>query len=93
MEIPKIAGEYTEKEIAQAVKLMEKAKRPCIYCGGGVIMADAGEEIMELSRRLDAPICHSLMGVDAVPTSLQASECLGCTDNMHQQRRLPRRIC
>lgn len=29
VEIPKIAGEYTEKEIAQAVKLMEKAKRPC----------------------------------------------------------------
>lgn len=27
VEIPKIAGEYTEKEIAQAVKLMEKAKR------------------------------------------------------------------
>ena len=82
VEIPKIAGEYTEKEIAQAVKLMEKAKRPCIYCGGGVIMADAGEEIMELSRRLDAPICHSLMGVDAVPTDFPAS--LGMS-GMHGQ--------
>ena len=82
VEIPKIAGEYTEKEIAQAVKLMEKAKRPCIYCGGGVITADAGEEIMELSCRLDAPICHSLMGVDAVPASFPAS--LGMS-GMHGQ--------
>ena len=60
----------------------QQAKRPCIYCGGGVIMADAGEEIMELSRRLDAPICHSLMGVDAVPTDFPAS--LGMS-GMHGQ--------
>lgn len=73
VEIPTVEGEYTEKEIAQAVKMMEKAKRPCIYCGGGVITAGAGEEIKELSRRLDAPICHSLMGMDAVPASFPAS--------------------
>lgn len=45
-------------------------------------MADAGEEIMELSRRLDAPICHSLMSVDAVPTDFPAS--LGMS-GMHGQ--------
>ncbi|MBR5473873.1 MAG: biosynthetic-type acetolactate synthase large subunit, partial [Lachnospiraceae bacterium] len=62
-------SEYTEEAVAQAILMMEEAKRPCIYCGGGVVTAAAGDEIVELSRRLDAPICFSLMGLDAVPAS------------------------
>ncbi len=43
-----------------AVKLME-AKRPMIYCGGGVIASDAYDEIRELAEILDAPVSCSLM--------------------------------
>ncbi|MGN1231018.1 MAG: biosynthetic-type acetolactate synthase large subunit [Anaerotignum sp.] len=68
-----VPSEYTEEEIREAIEMMEESKRPVIYCGGGVITAQAGKEIMELSQRLDAPISFSLMGLDAVPASFPAS--------------------
>ena len=61
--------EYTEADLETAAEWMESSRRPCIYCGGGVITSGAGSRIEELSRRLDAPICFSLMGLDAVPAS------------------------
>ena len=73
VELWPVSSEYTADEIKQAVKLMEKSKRPVIYCGGGVITAGADKEVMELSKRLDAPICYSLMGLDAVAASFPAS--------------------
>lgn len=68
-----VPSEYTEEEIKKAITMMEQSKRPVIYCGGGVITAGADKEIMELSKRLDAPICYSLMGLDAVAASFPAS--------------------
>ena len=53
----------------QAKEIIEKlvqAKRPVIYAGGGVILADAAEELRAFNEHFDIPVAHSLMGKGAV---------------------------
>ena len=61
---------YAAKDIRieEAAKLVNAAKRPYIYFGGGVITANAQEEMLELAERIDAPIGCSLMGLSGIPT-------------------------
>lgn len=61
---PKIS--YKRELVLEAIR---KAERPFIYCGGGVQAADAGEELLALSRRLDAPVGVSMMGRTVLPDS------------------------
>lgn len=51
----------------QAVQMLAEAKRPYIYCGGGVIHSGAAQEVLALAERLDAPVGCSLMGLSAIP--------------------------
>ena len=55
------------ERIQQAVQMIKKAKRPLIYAGGGVLSSGAEKEVLELSKRLDAPVSLSMMGITAVP--------------------------
>ena len=57
----------SEANIKAAAEIISEAKRPYIYCGGGVIAADASDEVVKLSERIDAPIGCSMMGLSAVP--------------------------
>ncbi len=59
--------DYTAKELSKAVTMIKKAKRPLIYAGGGVIHADASAALMELQKRIQAPITLTLMGLGAFP--------------------------
>lgn len=54
--------------IREAAEIVNAAKRPFIYLGGGVITADAEEEVLALAEKIDAPIGCSLMGLSAIPT-------------------------
>jgi acetolactate synthase-1/2/3 large subunit len=58
---------YTHEDIEKAAVLLEEAKRPMIYAGGGVIIAGAGKELRTLAERLNAPVALSLMGIGAIP--------------------------
>lgn len=58
----KSACKYTEDDIAKAVALMKEARKPYIYVGGGAVISGAYQEVRELSRLLDAPVCDTLMG-------------------------------
>ena len=57
--------------INAAVDLINKSKRPFIYCGGGVSATNTGNEVMLLSQKIDAPIGMSLMGIGSVPCSYE----------------------
>ncbi len=59
---------YHRDKVLEAIRT---AERPFIYCGGGVLAADAGEELLELSRRLDAPVGLSMMGRTALSDSYE----------------------
>ena len=54
--------------IKEAAEYINKASRPYIYFGGGVITANAQEEMQTLAEKIDAPIGCSLMGLSGIPT-------------------------
>lgn len=53
--------------INEAAQLINHAKRPFIYFGGGMITSEAQKEMLELAEKIDAPIGCSLMGISALP--------------------------
>ncbi len=53
---------YTEEDIAKAVALIKEAKKPYIYVGGGAIISGADKEVREFAKKIDAPVCDTLMG-------------------------------
>ncbi len=55
--------------IAQYMGMVKQAKKPFIYAGGGGGASGAEAEVLELSRRLCAPIGLSMMGLTSVPSS------------------------
>ena len=54
--------------IEEAARLINAAKQPYIYFGGGLITANAQEEMLALADKIDAPIGCSLMGLSGIPT-------------------------
>ena len=57
----------------EAVKLIEKSKRPIILCGHGVIMSKAEEELMQFAVRTQTPVASTLLGLGAFPASHELS--------------------
>jgi acetolactate synthase-1/2/3 large subunit len=53
----------------QAVSLIEKAKKPIILCGHGVIMSKAEEELMQFAVKTQTPVASTLLGLGAFPAS------------------------
>ena len=51
------------------LEMVKQAKKPFIYAGGGIIASGAEKEVLELSKRLDAPVGLSMMGLTAIPAS------------------------
>lgn len=56
---------YTEEEIEKALELIKSARKPYIYVGGGAVISEAFDEVMEFAKKLDAPVCDTLMGKGA----------------------------
>jgi acetolactate synthase I/II/III large subunit len=54
-------------EIRRAAQLFRNAKRPLILAGGGVIAAEAWNELVEVAELLQAPVLMSPMGKGAIP--------------------------
>ena len=44
------------KSLERAVELLNKAKKPLIYLGGGAISADCSAEIMKFAEKTDCPV-------------------------------------
>ncbi len=51
----------------ELIGLMENAKRPMIYCGGGVISGSASAELLEFAERAQIPVATTLMGIGCFP--------------------------
>ena len=56
-------------QIRKAVDLILSAKRPMIYSGGGVVLGNASEHLIEFAELLGYPITQTLMGLGAYPAS------------------------
>lgn len=57
------------KQIQAAATLLAQAERPVLYVGGGVIRAQASEEVRELAEAIGAPVVTTLMARGAFPDS------------------------
>jgi acetolactate synthase-1/2/3 large subunit len=49
------------------IRTLMAAERPVIYAGGGVLLADAADELRAFAEHLSIPVAHSLMGKGALP--------------------------
>jgi acetolactate synthase I/II/III large subunit len=54
-------------KISEAAKLLVKAERPLLLSGGGVIIANASDELMQMSDLLMAPVATTFMGKGSFP--------------------------
>lgn len=52
--------------IADAVKLLRKAQRPVIFAGGGVILAEATEDLTAVAEYLGIPVITSMIAQGAI---------------------------
>ncbi|HSO49595.1 MAG TPA: biosynthetic-type acetolactate synthase large subunit [Acidimicrobiia bacterium] len=54
-------------QIRAAIELIEKAERPVLYVGGGVIKAEASSELLAFAEAVNAPVVTTLMARGAFP--------------------------
>jgi acetolactate synthase-1/2/3 large subunit len=57
----------------ELVALIRMAKKPMIYCGGGIISGDASEELLEFAERTQIPVAMTLMGIGCFPAAHRLS--------------------
>ena len=63
--IVKYKKEICMEDIDKAVEMIEEAKRPFVFVGGGAILSDASEELRAFVDKVQCPVCDSLMGKGA----------------------------
>ena len=57
------------KQVREAARLIASSERPVLYVGGGVIKADASEELRQLADLTGIPVVTTLMARGALPDS------------------------
>ncbi len=57
------------KQLNEVARLIEEARQPLIFAGGGVLRSGGGEALTRLARRTMIPVTTSLMGLGAFPGS------------------------
>ncbi len=63
------------RQLEKVISLIQEAKRPMIFAGGGVILSKASAELTAFARKTQMPVTTSLMGMGAFPGT--DSLCLG----------------
>lgn len=55
----------TEESLINAVKMIQKAKKPYLFVGGGAVISEASDELLEFVEKVQMPVADSLMGKGA----------------------------
>ena len=61
----RLVKDITEEDIEKVLRMIEKAKKPYIFVGGGAVISGASVELKEFVEKVDAPVCDTLMGKGA----------------------------
>ncbi len=61
------------EQLKQAAEMINRAQRPILYLGGGVIMSNASDQARILMERSNLPTTMTLMGLGAVPVDHELS--------------------
>lgn len=65
LEIKRISETIRDEDIENAVRMIERSRKPFIFVGGGAVISGASEELKEFVEKVDAPVCDTLMGKGA----------------------------
>ncbi|MBQ1548212.1 MAG: biosynthetic-type acetolactate synthase large subunit [Lachnospiraceae bacterium] len=64
-EVKRVDKDLRQEDLLKAVSLIEKSKKPFIFVGGGAVISNASDELKKFVKKVDAPVCDSLMGKGA----------------------------
>jgi acetolactate synthase-1/2/3 large subunit len=67
-DLPERRGEWLDADIERAAEMIVRSRRAVFYAGGGVIAAEAAEELRELAELTEIPVTTTLMGLGAFPS-------------------------
>ena len=75
---PKTPQTYHPKDISlqsaeRIATILNECERPFIMAGGGVIAANAEQELLAFAEKLQAPVSMTMMGLGAIPSSHELS--------------------
>jgi acetolactate synthase-1/2/3 large subunit len=56
------------KKLRAVVEAIQASRRPIIYCGGGVIAADAAEDLREFANKTGIPVAMTVHGLGSIPS-------------------------
>src|SRR5215813_13165778 len=62
----KVFTEGHTGQIRRAAQMIAESERPLVYSGGGIVLANASEELREFVRLTDAPAVNTLMGLGSL---------------------------
>jgi acetolactate synthase-1/2/3 large subunit len=57
-----------QKQLKKAAEVINAAKRPVLYVGGGVVLSGAATELTALARKMSCPVTTTLQGLGAFPS-------------------------
>ncbi|MCI8422532.1 MAG: biosynthetic-type acetolactate synthase large subunit [Lawsonibacter sp.] len=63
---PSVKG--NELQIKRVVEAISRSRQPLICAGGGVWLANAREELLELAEKCSIPVVKTMMGLSVMPT-------------------------
>jgi len=56
---------YSKQDIEKAIAMIKQSKKPFIYLGGGAIISGASKEVYDFAKKIDCPVCDTLMAKGA----------------------------
>ncbi|MFV0422541.1 acetolactate synthase large subunit [Oleidesulfovibrio sp.] len=56
------------EDVVSAAAMIDEAKRPLMYLGGGVISSGASEVALRIAEKAGIPVAMTLMGLGAIPS-------------------------
>ncbi len=62
---PNVVGHM--RQIKRAAEVINTAKKPLIFAGGGIIISGAGNELLHLAEKTNIPVTTTLMGLGGFP--------------------------
>ena len=65
-EIERVTDTIDDTAVKHAVDMINRSKKPFIMAGGGVVIADAEQELRAFADKIDAAVCDTLMGKGAI---------------------------
>lgn len=64
---------FDHEMIAKMAEALAKSRKPVLYVGHGAVISGASAEIMQLAKKLNAPVVNTLLGKGAFPETHELS--------------------